>query len=289
MKPASTRGPLVGAHMSIAGGLHLAVQRAVEVGCLTLQIFVKNASQWKGRELMQSDVELFRRAVATSALCPVVAHDSYLINMAAPDGEVRRKSLDALVDELERCERLGLSQLVAHPGSHLGEGEQIGIERVASAINWVHDRLPGYSVKLCLELTAGQGSNLGYRFEHLRDMRSLLREPERTSVCLDTCHLLAAGYDICSQSTFRATLDRFCDVVGLEQLAVIHVNDSRKGLGSRVDRHEHIGKGCIGEEGFRCVLREPRLESIPKILETPKEDSDLLDRMNLATLRRLAG
>ena len=277
---------LTGAHMSIAGGMHLAFSRGEEVGCAAIQIFTKNASQWRGKPISAADAEAFRQAWQASSIGPVIAHDSYLINLAAPDEEMWRKSIAAFVDELERCALLGIPELVMHPGAHLGAGEESGLQRMAAAFREIFSVAPD-GVTVLLENTAGQGTCLGHRFEHLASIMEQVPNG-RFGVCFDTCHAWAAGYDLSSAEGYAATLAEFERHIGLPRLRVFHVNDCRKGLGCRVDRHEHVGQGSIGEAGFAALMQDARLAGIPKILETPKGEDGEFDRMNLATLRRLA-
>jgi deoxyribonuclease-4 len=278
---------LIGAHMSIAGGLHLAIARGVETGCVAIQVFTKNASQWRGKTISPAEAGAFRQAWQESSIGPVIAHDSYLINLAAPDEAMWRKSIAAFVDEMERCAALGIPELVMHPGAHLGAGEEAGLLRLASAFREIFAAAPA-GVTVLLENTAGQGTCLGYRFEHLAAIIEQVPEG-RFGVCLDTCHAYAAGYDLATAAGYAAVFAEFDRVIGLERLRAFHVNDCKKGLGCRVDRHEHIGQGSIGEAGFAALMQDPRFAGIPKILETPKGDDGELDRMNLALLRRLAG
>ncbi|UCF39333.1 MAG: deoxyribonuclease IV [Acidobacteriota bacterium] len=273
--------------MSVAGGLTNAVDRAIEVDSNVLQIFVKNASRWIGPELTDEAVGEFRASRESAKLKCVTAHASYLINLATPAEELWVKSVDAFVNELERCERLGVEYLVVHPGAHVGSGEEQGIARIAEAIERIHSRTEGYNVRIALETTAGQGTTLGYRFEHFRDLFALVRRPDLLEICGDTCHLFAAGYDLRNGEEFERVLDDFDRCIGMEKLKVFHLNDSKRELGSCVDRHEHIGKGCIGLEGFRCLMNDDRLSSVPKILETPKGDNDEFDQINLDLLRSL--
>jgi deoxyribonuclease-4 len=279
----------LGAHQSIAGGTPRAIERGVEVGCRVLQIFVKNSNRWVGKPIERPEARAFRSAARGANLSRVIAHTSYLINLASPVDELRRQSIDALVEEIERCRRLGIPDLVYHPGSHGGEGEAAGIRRIASSLDEVFARTEGARVRILLETAAGQGSCVGHRFEHLRDIFGAVRNPRRVAACFDTCHVHAAGYDIVSREGWLETLSAFERTVGLTRLAAIHVNDSKKPRGSRIDRHEHIGHGTIGRRGFRNLMTDPRLAGIPKFLETPKdEDTPLQDRRNLAVLRRLA-
>jgi len=288
--------PRLGAHLSIAGGLPRAVDRAEASGCQALQIFTKSAGQWRARELPPEEIALFRRRVRQTKIGPVVAHTSYLINLAAADAGLRRKSIDALGDELDRAESLGLHGLVMHPGSFTSGTEQGGLKLIADALAGLLASRPAARTRILLEHTAGQGTNLGHRFEHLAEIIDRLGGSARVGVCLDTCHLLAAGYDICSPEGYHATFTQFGKIVGFPRLEAFHLNDSRKPCASRVDRHEHIGKGCIGLAPFRRLVNDPRFAALPMLLETPKEDTpqtrklsdvDPLDRMNLDVLRRL--
>jgi deoxyribonuclease-4 len=284
--------PLFGAHMSIAGGCHHAIAKAVEHGCETVQLFTKNSNQWKAKELSDDEVALFRKALRQAKLKFPTAHDSYLINLASPDADLfnrSHRSLEAFVIEMERAERLGLTYLVMHPGSPCGSDEGEGLARVAKALDEVHRRCAGFRVKVLLENTAGQGSCLGHRFEHLATILSLLKEPARVGVCFDTCHAFAAGYALAPEADYRATFDEFDDIIGLKRLKCFHVNDSKKARGSRVDRHEHIGRGFLGLEPFRLLVNDPRFQKHPMIQETPKEEGDNedMDAVNLATLRGL--
>jgi deoxyribonuclease-4 len=274
--------------MSVAGGVHTAFARGESVGCTALQIFVKNANQWRGKPIPADDVRAFAEERRRTAIRPVVAHASYLINLASPDRALSRRSVSALVDELERCERLEVDGLVLHPGSHVGEGEERGLARIARGLDAAHRRTSGFRVRTLLETTAGQGSNLGWRFEHLRALRGTVRDPERVGWCLDTCHVFAAGYDLRSRVAVRATLDEADDVIGLAELGAIHLNDSLKPLGSRRDRHAHLGEGEIGREGFAALLRDRRLRRVPLLLETPKGDDLKEDRRNLELARALS-
>jgi deoxyribonuclease IV len=277
---------LIGAHMSIAGGIHRAFEHGTRAGCRTLQVFLKNNSQWRGRILSDEDRELFAAAREASGIGPVVAHNSYLINPASPDPDLYRKSIEALADEMCRANFLGIGAVVLHPGAHMGAGETRGVRRVAGALNRALAMVPP-PVRLLLENTAGQGSCLGHRFEHLAAILDGVRQTERVGVCLDTCHLFAAGYDIRTAEGYRRTLRSFHRLIGTERIHAFHVNDCKKELGSRVDRHAHIGHGFIGLEAFRCLVNDRRFSRVPKILETPKGKDLKEDLMNLATLRGL--
>ncbi len=281
--------PLLGAHMSIAGGIPKAVDRAMDVGCTVLQIFVKNASRWKGRLLSDDEIEAFRCGCRSAGLKALVGHDSYLINLASPDDALWERSQEALIDEIERSTALDLAWLVVHPGAHGGSGEERGVARIAEAIDRVQDRLDDASTPIALETTAGQGTSVGHRFEHLRDILSRVRKPDRLGICMDSCHVFAAGYDLRTPETWEQTLNEFDRVVGLDRLQVLHVNDSKREFGSRVDRHQHIGEGEIGSRGFCLIMNEERLRGVPKILETPKGKDGEEDRRNLATLRSMVG
>lgn len=281
-----------GAHLSIAGGLHLAFERAVTVGCDCLQIFVKNQKQWSAKPLTDAEVSLFRKAQRASGIKPVVAHASYLINLGSPDAAMWERSISAVVDELGRCEALGVGGLVMHPGAHMGEGEDAGIARIAEGLDEVHRRLAGIRARVLLECTAGQGSAIGWRIEHLGAILQRVGEPARVGVCLDTCHLFAAGYDLRDADAYEGMVAALKRHVTLRRIACIHVNDSKCPLGGRVDRHAHIGEGQIGDAGFRRMLQDRRFLRVPRILETAKgtdaEGVDL-DVINLRRLRRLAG
>lgn len=288
--------PRLGAHLSISGGLPRAVDRAEASGCQALQIFTKSAGQWRARELPPEEVALFRRRVRQTKLRCVVAHNSYLINLAAAEPGLRQQSIDSLGEELDRAELLGLDGLVMHPGSYTSGTEQGGLQLIADGLAVVLASRPAGTARILLEHTAGQGTNLGHRFEHLATIIDLLGGTPRVGVCLDTCHLLAAGYNICSAEGYRDTFTQFGQIVGFSRLKAFHLNDSKKPCGSRVDRHEHIGKGCIGLAPFRRLLNDPRFATLPMLLETPKEDTpqtrklsdvDPLDRMNLDVLRGL--
>jgi deoxyribonuclease-4 len=274
--------------MSIAGGIDQAPLRGREAGCDTIQVFTKSNRQWKARPLGDGEVESFKANLGSTGIGPMVAHASYLINLAAPRVPVWKQSVTAFREEMERAERLGIPYLVTHPGAHLGAGEAEGIARVSEALNLLHAALPHHSVQVLLETTAGQGSSLGYRFEQLAAILAIVEHPERVGICLDTCHLFAAGYDIRSVPGYRRTMRELAATLRLARVKAIHLNDSQQGLGSRVDRHEHIGDGALGLPAFRLILNDPRLQRVPMILETPKDpDFVTADRRNLARLRAL--
>jgi deoxyribonuclease IV len=288
--------PRLGAHMSIAGGLPRAVDRAKASRCEALQIFTKSAGQWRARALPPEEIALFRRRVDETGIRPVVAHNSYLINVAAALPSLRDQSIASLREELDRAETLGLDGLVMHPGSYTSGTEQDGLRMIGEALTRLLDERPKGRTMILLEHTAGQGTNLGHRFEHLAEIISRMGKTPRVGVCLDTCHLLAAGYDICTPDGYTRTFEEFDRVVGLKRIKAFHLNDSKKPCGSRVDRHEHIGKGCLGLDPFRWLLNDPRFKDLPMLLETPKletpeskrkSDVDPWDAKNLRALRRL--
>lgn len=278
---------LLGAHMSIAGGVHTALERGMRIGCTTMQMFVKNNNQWKGKPLTDEDVSTYKNLLSEARIHPIVVHDTYLINLCAVDETILKKSREALTDELNRSEQLGVEYLNFHPGSHMGAGEEEGIKRIAESLNIIHQQTKGYRVKSVIEATAGQGTAIGYRFEHLRRIIDLVEEQDRMAVCIDTCHVFAAGYDIATEKGYEATFKEFDEIVGLDRLVAFHVNDSKRELGSRVDRHEHIGKGRIGIEGFRLLMNDERFQRVPKILETPKGPDMKEDVENMSVLRGL--
>ena len=286
----------IGAHMSVSGGVSKAVERARIHGCEALQIFTKNASQWRGKPLDPSEVTAFRTRIEQIGIHPVVSHASYLINLATTSDVLRAQSLEAFIDELDRADTLGLMGVVIHPGTCTAGSEEDGLRLIAEAIHRALDARPQHRTMVILEHTAGQGRTLGHRFEHLAAIIAHLQGSPRIGVCLDTCHLFASGYDITSDTGYRDTFDAFERTIGFDRLMVLHGNDSKKVLGSRVDRHEHIGKGCIGEESFRRLLHDRRFAGLPLLLETEKSKIsdkpglialDPLDQQNLDTLRRL--
>lgn len=281
------RGPLLGAHMSIAGGVDKSLLLGKSVDCDAIQIFTKSSRQWAAKPYTKEEIGLFDLNRKATGITKVIAHDSYLLNLGSPDDALRKRSVAAFVDELERCEILGVSNLVAHPGSHVGAGEDEGIKTIARSLDEVHTACPGYNVKVTLEITAGQGSNLGYRFEQIGNIADATRESDRLRVCFDTEHAFAAGYDIRTREGYERTFAEFDETIGLKLLAAFHLNDSKKEFNSRVDRHEHIGKGHIGVEGFRLLLNDKRFWDLPMCLETPKGPDLAEDRENLTLLRSL--
>src|SRR5437764_1178531 len=288
--------PRIGAHMSVAGGLPLAIARARIHRCEAMQIFTKNANQWRARPLGPEEIASFRRAAVESGIHPIVSHASYLINVATTNPVLRSQSLAALIEEVDRAEALGLLGVVLHPGSRMAASEDEAVALVARALTEVLRARPRGKTMILLEHTAGQGTAMGATFEQIAAMLDGVRSRKRLGVCLDTCHLLASGYDICSEEGYRRAFERFDALIGFERLKVFHLNDSKKPCQSRVDRHEHIGKGCIGLEPFQRLLNDPRFARLPMLLETPKVDTpqtrkasdvDPLDRINLDVLRGL--
>lgn len=309
--------PLFGAHMSIAGGLYKAVEAAAAHGMATVQVFThspsqwavkpvspsgreslrsgntltKNNNQWNATELTDDVIKQFRTTLKASKLKYPTAHDSYLINLASPDPILYRRSIDAFVIEVQRAEALGLAYLVMHPGTPTDGDEAAGLNRITRAIDEIHERCPGCKVKILLETTAGQGRSLGWRFEHLAAILDAVKHSKLLGVCLDTCHVFAAGYPLAPAAEYEKTMASFQRLIGLSRIKVFHMNDSKKPLGSRVDRHEHIGQGHLGLEPFRLLVNDPRFANAPMIMETPKEgpnDEDM-DVVNLHTLRSLVG
>lgn len=278
---------LLGAHMSVSGGLSLAFQRAQSIGINTMQVFTKNQNRWEQKPAPAEEIERWFQAQAATGIGPVVSHAAYLINLGTPDDALWEKSVDALIDELTRAEQLGILGVVLHPGAHVGSGEEAGIARVAAGLNRAHAATAGFKTLTLLETTAGQGSTLGYRFEQLRAMMDATDAPERVGFCLDTCHIFVAGYDIRTPESYAATMSEFDELLGLERLQCIHMNDAKKPLGSRVDRHDHIGTGELGLAAFGFFLNDPRLARVPKILETPKSEDMHEDVENLKVLRGL--
>jgi len=273
--------------MSIAGGIHLAVERGMSIGCTTMQMFVKNSNQWRSKPLTGTEIQTYKELLSKSTIAPVVVHDTYLINLCATDSGVLANSRAAFRDELDRCEALGVEYYNFHPGSHMGAGEADGIKLIAESLNLVHEQTRGYRVKSVLETTAGQGTSIGYRFEQLRSIIDLVEERERMAVCVDTCHIFAAGYELSTEIGYRRTFEEFDAVIGLPRLVAFHVNDAKRERGSRIDRHEHIGKGQIGLAGFRFLMNDERFASVPKILETEKGPEMKEDVRNMKVLRSL--
>lgn len=277
----------LGIHVSIAGGVDLAVERGVALKCDAIQIFNKNNNQWKAFALADDVIARYKQNLKNCEIHPVVSHASYLINLATSDQALWEKSRDSFAEELDRCDRLGIPFLVVHPGSHMGAGEDYGCARVSEALNEIYGRKKVKCVTT-IEHTAGQGNHIGYKFEHLAAIRKGMNDKKKFAVCFDTCHLVAAGYDYSTPEKYAAMMDSFNKIVGLKTLKVVHFNDSKTPLGSRVDRHDHIGKGTVGKSGFRSFLTDPRLAEIPGLLETPSDGTGADEKRNLAALRKLA-
>ncbi|HEY1770037.1 MAG TPA: deoxyribonuclease IV [Chthoniobacterales bacterium] len=279
---------LLGAHMSIGGGIHRAIERARSIESTAMQIFVKNNMQWFARPLAPNEIKAFREHAQRHELAAVFAHANYLINLAATNPQFHANSIRALFEELVRADQLELPFIVLHPGAHLGAGEEAGLTKIVASIDRIFAGIPKVKTRIALETTAGQGSSLGCAFEHLAYVIASAREPERLCVCLDTAHVFAAGFDLTTAAGTRKMFHEFDRVIGLQNLVALHLNDSKTARGSRVDRHEHIGKGRIGLEAFRVIMRDRRFRKIPKVLETPKGKELREDVENLRTLRELA-
>jgi len=279
--------PPLGAHVSVAGGLAEGIRRGVELGCEALQVFVKNASQWRGKPLAPEEVTAFRAAHAASPIGPLVAHAAYLINLAAPDPAILAKSRAGLADELQRCAAVGVPALVVHPGAHLGQGEETGITAIAASLDAVDAEIGDCPTRVLLEITAGQGTVLGYRLEQLAAIRQRAASRARLGVCLDTCHAFAAGYALDSARGWEEFLAEIERTVGFALVGCVHLNDSVGTLGSRKDRHANLGEGALGLAAFRRVLAEPRFAAVPMILETPLGDDERGHARDLAILRAL--
>ena len=280
---------LLGAHMSIAGGVHMAIERGCSIKCTAIQMFVKNNMQWFARPLTREEIRAFLDHAQRGELLSIFAHANYLINLAATNPQFLENSIRALSEELIRADQLELPFLVLHPGAHLGAGEELGLEKIVASIDRVFQKIPKVKTRIALETTAGQGSCLGHSFEQIAYIIANVREPERLCVCIDTAHIFAAGYAIGSEAGVKKTFREFDRVIGRERLAAIHLNDSKTARGSHVDRHQHIGKGQIGLDAFRFIMREPRFRKIPKVLETPKGKELREDVINLKRLRGLIG
>lgn len=278
---------IFGAHESISGGIFNAVERGHRATCDTIQMFNKSNNQWRAKKLEKKEIDQFFDAIESTGVTVSVSHTSYLINIASPEPALNEKSYKSLKEEMERCELLKIPNLVMHPGSHVGSGEEAGMNTLADRINRMFDQLGENSVTLLLEATAGQGTNLGYSFEQLAYMIDKIENDDKVGVCLDTCHIFAAGYAIVEPKDYKATIEKFDDILGLKKLKIIHMNDSKKELGSKRDRHEHIGKGFIGLKGFTNFVNDKRLSKIPMIIETPKGEDLTEDIENLKILRGL--
>lgn len=281
--------PLLGAHMSIAGGYYRAVEAAANCEMQVVQIFTKNNNQWRAKAITDDEIGQFQGALAQQKISHPISHSSYLINLASPDDELWKKSIEAMGIELQRADQLGVPYVVMHPGSYTTTSEEEGVQRIADAIEQIHQQGPNLKSQILLENTAGQGSNLGWRFEHLAKILELLTTSQRVGVCFDTCHAFAAGYPLDTEKEFKATFKEFNDLVDIKRIKAFHLNDSKRERGSRVDRHEHIGQGHIGLNGFRHLLNDSRFKKIPMYLETPKGLNEGVewDVTNIRTLRGL--
>ena len=284
--------PLFGSHLSIAGGYYKAVDEAGRLGFDSVQIFTKNNNQWNGKPLVEDDIRRFRESLERHAISRPISHNSYLINLASPDDALWQRSIDAMVVELERAERFGIAHVVAHPGAHVGSGEEAGLSRIATGLGEVLKRTRKLAASVALEATAGQGSCLGWRFEHLGEIMRQCGWPDRITCCLDSCHLFAAGYELAPKRRYTATMKAFDQAVGVDRLVAWHLNDSKKALGSRVDRHEHLGRGHLGLEPFTLIVGDRRFRDLPMNLETPKatdpESGREWDSINLEILKGFA-
>ncbi len=283
--------PLLGAHMSIAGGYHRAVEAAASFGMEVVQLFTKNNNQWWAKEITQAEAEKFKSELVAKKVQQPLSHASYLINLGSPNPELWQKSVDGMIVELERAGQLGIRYVVVHPGAFTSDGNEAdGIAAVVRGLDEIYGRISKQAADLLLENTAGQGSCLGHKWEHLAAMLEGAANRDRIGVCFDTCHAFAAGYDLRTKDVYRDSLKAFDDLIGLTKIKSFHLNDSKKGLGSRVDRHEHIGHGLLGAEAFRCLLNDERFTAVPMYLETPKEgdcDGEHWDVVNLRMLRGL--
>jgi len=279
---------LLGAHMSIAGGLHTAFERGDRVGCTAIQIFTKNSNQWKDPVVSSDDVAKYREARNKSKVKIVVSHDSYLINLCGATDALLHGSRRSFVEEIKRCEALEIKYLIFHPGAHTTMDRREAVKTVSDSLNFAHSETKNSSVVTLIETTAGQGTTLGNTFDEISEMISSVMDKKRVGVCIDTCHIFAAGYDIRTRESYDRTMAHFDKIIGLDNLHAIHFNDAKKPLNSRVDRHEHIGKGEIGKAAFRFFMNDERLTEIPKVLETPKgDDGYAMDIVNLKTLKSL--
>jgi deoxyribonuclease IV len=272
---------LLGAHVSTSGGVGNAPANGLRIGCEAIQVFTKNQRQWKAKPLSEVEIESYLCELERTGIQLTVSHDSYLINLASPQDQILEQSRAAFEDEIERCEQLRIPFLVLHPGSHVGCGEKAGLRRIADSINEALCKKPAYKTRLLVETTAGQGTNLGYRFEQLAEILEFVKQKKRVGICVDSCHIFAAGYEIRTAGAYRSTMKQLDEIVGLRKVRAFHLNDSKTPLGSRVDRHEHIGSGQLGVETFRMIVNDERFQKIPMILETPGEEADFVRNLQL--------
>lgn len=277
----------IGAHMSIAGGVSKAPGRAHDVGANVIQVFTKNNTQWRAAPLSGKEIAAFHETARTFDIGVAASHTCYLINLASPDETILGKSRLAFIDEMDRADALSIPNLVFHPGSHTGAGEDEGLRRIVESLDWACEQRPSSKATLTIETTAGQGTGLGHSFEQVAHILDAVKNPGRYGVCVDTCHIFAGGYDISTKQGYADTMRQFDRLIGVNRIRLFHVNDSKTPLGSRVDRHEHIGKGKIGIDGFRFLLSDKRFFNTPMILETPKGEKGEEDKVNLSVLRGL--
>ncbi|NQT35778.1 deoxyribonuclease IV [bacterium] len=276
---------ILGAHVSTSGGVSNAPLNARKLGITAFQIFTKNQNRWKQNPTEADEIDQYLKNCEECGIEWTISHDAYLINLCATDEEKLNRSREAFLDEMIRADRLQIPYLVMHPGSHLGAGEEAGLRKIAESLRMLLDRNNNGKVRVLLETTAGQGNNLGYRFEQLAELIRLIDCEERTGVCLDTCHIFTAGYDIRTVDSYRKVMSEFDEIIGLNRLLAFHLNDSKKDFASRVDRHEHIGEGKIGSDAFRFFLNDPRFGDIPGLLETPGMADEYVK--NIKLLREL--
>ena len=277
----------LGSHMSIAGGVYNAIRHGVSAGCEVVQIFTKQPNQWRAKPLTDEEISLFLSEQKETGVKAACAHNSYLINLASPNDDLWEKSYASMKEEYQRCDTLKLPNIVMHPGSHVGSGEEAGLKRIGRALNRLFSELPDIKTVVCLEITAGQGTNLGYRFEHLAKIIDMVEDKNRIGVCLDSCHMFGAGYALQTEKEYKATMKDYNNLIGYKYLKVYHLNDSLRPFGQRKDRHEHIGQGMMGIEPFRFIMNDSRLRRVPMILETPKGPDSKEDIENMKTLRSL--
>lgn len=278
---------LLGSHMSTAGGMGKSIERGESIGCTAIQVFVKGNTRWQFPPLKEADIQAFRNGLERGKVRSVIAHSIYLVNLASNKPDILQKSIDDMVEELTRCEVLGIPGVVMHPGSHVGQGEEVGLNAIVAALDVIFDQTADMKAQVLLETTAGQGTNLGAKFEHLAHIIANVKHPHRLGVCLDTCHVFAAGYDFRTAADYKRLWAEFDTIIGRDRLKAIHLNDSKFECGSRKDRHEHIGKGHIGLDGFRLLMNDKSLVSVPMVLETEKDDQMTEDVENMKVLRDL--
>ncbi len=276
---------LLGAHVSTSGGIYNAITNGEKLECDAIQIFTKSQMRWNSKPLKGNDIAKFKKMWKESRIEKIIVHDSYLINLGSPDNEKHDKSKAAFIDEIERAKSLGTNFLVFHPGAHMGEGEEFCIKKIGKTLNEIIDEIDPESLKILIETTAGQGTNVGYKFEHLRDILAIVKNPGKFGICIDTCHIFAAGYDIRTKEAYDRTMDEFDKIMGIKNVFAFHLNDAKVELGSRVDRHENIGKGKIGKDAFGFIVNDKRFEKVPMVLETPGGDE--FYKKNLSILRGL--